>query len=63
MHYFKEMEKLAVSLEMKMVVIQVQPGETTKEAWARHLQDHPHDSNAMIKVFNQPENRGALRVS
>jgi hypothetical protein len=42
-----------------MAVVQVQRGESNKEAWERHLQDHPHDVDAMIKVFNQPERRTA----
>ena len=55
MYHYKEMVEFATALDMKMAVVQVQRGESNKEAWKRHLQDHPHDADAMIKVFNQPE--------
>jgi hypothetical protein len=55
MYHYKEMAEFAAALDMKMAVVQVQPGESNQEAWSRHLQDHPHDVNAMIKVFNQPK--------
>lgn len=54
MPYFKEMAEFATTLDLKMAVVQVRPGENTTAAWARHLKDHPQDANAMVKVFNQP---------
>jgi hypothetical protein len=48
------MTEFAAGLDVKMAVVQVKPGETNKEAWNRHLKDHPADADAMIKVFNQP---------
>ena len=54
MNHYKEMADFAAAFDMKMAVVQVKPGESNKEAWRRHLQDHPHDASAMIKVFNQP---------
>lgn len=58
MHQYKEMAEFAAGLDMKMAVVQVKPGETNKEAWKRHLNDHPYDAEAKIKVFNQsPEVR------
>jgi hypothetical protein len=59
MYHYREMVEFAKALDMKMAVVQVQRGESNKEAWERHLQDHPHDVDAMIKVFNQPERRTA----
>jgi hypothetical protein len=55
MYHYKEMVEFAAALDMKMAVVQVQPGESNNEAWNRHLKDHPHDVHAMIKVFNQPK--------
>jgi hypothetical protein len=55
MYHFKEMAEFAAALDMKMAVVQVKPGETNTDAWSRHLKDHPHDANAMVKVFNQPQ--------
>jgi hypothetical protein len=55
MYHYKEMADFAAAFDMKMVVVQVNPGESNKEAWSRHLQDHPQDAGAMIKVFNQPQ--------
>lgn len=61
MNHFKEMTEFAAALDMKMAVVQVKSGETNTDAWARHLREHPHDANAMVKVFNQP--RRMKRVS
>jgi hypothetical protein len=63
MYHYKEMAEFAASLDMKMAVVQVERGESNKEAWRRHLKDHPHDANAMIKVFNQPERIRPIRQS
>lgn len=55
MNQYREMAEFAAGLDMKMAVVQVKPGEKNKEAWSRHLKDHPFDADAMIKVFNQPQ--------
>ena len=47
------MEEFAVSLGVKMAVVQVKLGESTKEAWNRHLKENPGDTSVMIKIFNQ----------
>lgn len=49
-----QMKETAAALGVKMAVVDVLPGETNTDAWKRHLREHPHDGNAMIKVFNQP---------
>ena len=49
----REMEKFAASLGVKMAVVQVKLGESTKEAWNRHLKENPGDASVMIKIFNQ----------
>jgi len=54
MHQYKELADLAEVLDMKMAIVEVRVGESNNEAWKRHLRAHPHDANAMIKVFNQP---------
>ena len=38
----------------RMAVVQMEPRESTEEAWDRHLADHPGDVYANIKVFNRP---------
>jgi hypothetical protein len=38
----------------RMAIVQMDPRETTEEAWGRHLADHPGDIHANIKVFNRP---------
>jgi hypothetical protein len=55
MAQYKELADFAASLDMKMAIVEVEVGESNNEAWQRHLQDHPHDVNAMIKVFNRPQ--------
>jgi hypothetical protein len=55
MHQYKELYDFATVLDIKMAIVEVQAGETDKEAWERHLQDHPYDTDAMVKVFNQPQ--------
>jgi hypothetical protein len=59
MYHFREMAEFATALDMKMAVVQVQRGESNQDAWNRHLKSHPHDANAMIKVFNQPGRKTA----
>jgi hypothetical protein len=61
MYHYKDMAQFAETLDMKMAVVHVQQGESNKEAWQRHLREHPHDANAMIKVFNQPERISAMK--
>lgn len=34
--------------------VQMEPRESTEEAWGRHLAEHPGDVYANIKVFNRP---------
>jgi hypothetical protein len=55
MHQYKELYDFATGLDIKMAIVEVQAGESDKEAWKRHLQDNPHDTDAMVKVFNQPQ--------
>ena len=43
----------------RLAVVQMEPRESTEEAWDRHLAEHPGDVYANIKVFNRP----AIRVS
>ena len=45
------MEKFAAGLEVRMAVVQLKPGESTEEAWKRHLAANPGDALAMLKVF------------
>jgi hypothetical protein len=38
----------------RLAIVQMEPRESTEEAWGRHLADHPGDVYATIKVFNSP---------
>ena len=38
----------------RLAVVQMEPRESTEEAWDRHLAEHPGDVYANIKVFNHP---------
>lgn len=58
---YKEMIELASTLNVRIAVVQVRQGESNQEAWNRHLEEHPHDANAMIKVFNQPRKTKGLK--
>jgi hypothetical protein len=38
----------------RLAIVQMEPRESTAEAWDRHLAAHPGDVYANIKVFNSP---------
>ncbi|MEJ2672197.1 MAG: hypothetical protein P8168_08360 [Deltaproteobacteria bacterium] len=40
------------SLNMRLAIVEVRPGETREDSWQRHLTDHPEAKNANIRVFN-----------
>jgi hypothetical protein len=50
-----EAEKLEVAryLNCRVAIVDLGPGESKEEAWARHLAGHPEDSYADIKIFNR----------
>jgi hypothetical protein len=50
-------------LNIRMVIIELQPGETEEEAWSRHLTDCPEDLYANIRVFNRPPRRLSPNLS
>ncbi len=50
----KEKEWLNKVLDIRMVIIEVKPGETEEEAWSRHLNECPGDLYANVRVFNRP---------
>jgi hypothetical protein len=54
MESIRKVSELGKNLGMKMAVVQVKRGESTKEAWHRHLKENPSDALAIIKIFNQP---------
>jgi hypothetical protein len=39
----------------KLVVVEMQNGETQEEAWGRHLAANPESSGAHVKIFHYPE--------
>jgi len=38
---------------VRLVIIEVRPGETREDSWKRHLTDHPEDEYADIRIFNR----------
>jgi hypothetical protein len=36
----------------RMVIIQLEEGESKEEAWFRHLRQNPHDYSVRIKIFH-----------
>jgi hypothetical protein len=50
-----EAEKLEVEkfLNCRVAIVEIGPGETKEDAWARHLAGHPEDFYANIKIFNR----------
>ena len=43
---------LSKYLHQKVVVVEVQNGESQEEAWRRHLLTNPGDDTANIKIFH-----------
>jgi hypothetical protein len=39
----------------KLVVVEVQNGETQEQAWRRHLAANPESAGAQVKIFHYPE--------
>ena len=50
-----EAEKLEVEryLNCRVAIVEIGPGETKEDAWARHLAGRPEDFYATIKIFNR----------
>ncbi len=46
-------------LNIRRVIVEVQPGETEEEAWNRHLTSRPEDRWANIRIFNRQPLRAA----
>jgi hypothetical protein len=46
-------------LNIRRVIVEVQPGETEEEAWNRHLTRRPGDRWANIRIFNRQPPRAA----
>jgi hypothetical protein len=51
MEKFREMEKFVAALGVKMAFVQLKLGESTEEAWNRHLKENPDDALATLKIF------------
>ncbi len=48
-----EKKKWLNLLNIRRVIVEVQPGETKEEAWSRHLIGRPEDRWANIRIFNR----------
>ena len=59
----QEKEWLKKILNIRMVIIEVKPGENEEEAWCRHLNECPGDLYANIRVFNRPPRELASNFS
>jgi hypothetical protein len=49
---YEEKEWLEKFLNIRIVIIEVRPGETKEEAWRHHLAGHPEDLGGAIRIFN-----------
>ncbi len=49
----KWFRRLKEYFKVRLVIIEVQPGETGEDSWIRHLADHPEAKYANIKIFNR----------
>jgi hypothetical protein len=47
------LSRLKEYFNVRLVIIEVQPGETREDSWKRHLADHPEAIHANIRVFNR----------
>ncbi len=47
------LSRLKAYFNVRLVIIEVRPGETREDSWKRHLTDHPEAKYANIKVFNR----------
>lgn len=53
MHRYRDLIEFAAVLDIRLAIVKVQAGETDGQAWQRHLEDHPHDAQALVKIFCQ----------
>lgn len=51
MEKIQEREKSAGRLGLKKAVVQLKPGESSQEAWDRHLKEHPEAALATLRIF------------
>jgi hypothetical protein len=42
------------SMKPRVAVVLVKAGETEQQAWRRHLNEHPEDDRADIRIFHFP---------
>jgi hypothetical protein len=54
MEQFRERKKFGTGLKLRLAVVQLKPGESTEEAWDRHLKEQPDAILATLKIFYQP---------
>jgi hypothetical protein len=47
------LNRLKEYFNVRLVIIEVRPGETWEDSWIRHLSDHPEAKYANIKIFNR----------
>ncbi len=51
MEKFQEREKFAAPFGLKKAVVQLKPGESSEEAWNRHLKENPDAALATLRIF------------
>jgi hypothetical protein len=51
MERFLEREEFAASPGVNKAVVQLKPGESTEEAWNRHLKENPNAALATLRIF------------
>lgn len=47
------LNRLKGYFNVRLVIIEMRPGETREDSWKRHLIDHPEGEYADIRIFNR----------
>ncbi len=50
---YQNSEGLNKYFDIRLAIIDVEPGETDEEAWNRHVKEHPEERNVNIRIFNR----------
>ncbi len=59
----KWLSRLKEYFNVRLVIIEVRPGETREDSWKRHVMDHPEAEYAKIKIFNRANYDQVAQIS
>jgi hypothetical protein len=54
MEQLLERKEFVTGLKLRLAVVHLKPGESTEEAWDRHLTEYPDAILATLKIFYRP---------